>query len=453
MTRRISIVGLGKLGASMAAAIAGQGHEVWGVDVDPAAVDALKAGRAPVQETGLEDLIMANRARLHGTMSHEQAIRETELTFVVVPTPSDARGAFSLQYAAAAFTAIGLAIRAKAAPHSVVLTSTVLPGAMRYGLLPILERHAGRSAGPDLRVCYSPEFIALGTVIRDFLNPDFVLIGEFDRASGDHLEACYRDIIAQAPIQRMTFENAELAKIAVNAFVTSKITFANMLADLCARIPGGDVDVVSRAIGLDTRIGRKYLIGGLGFGGPCFPRDNTALSFIAETLGACSDLPVAVEQINRSSAERILTQLAPQLSRGGTVAVLGLAYKPLSNVIEESQAMVLVKAFLTRGIRVVAYDPLAGPAADRELGGRALIVDSARRCVRGASVVLIATPDPEFQSLTAGDFIVDGGRPLVVDFWRILGDRLANQPQIDYWPYGCGDSTAGASVLQQLWSS
>ncbi len=124
----------------------------------------------------------------------------------------------------------------------------------------------------DLRVCYSPEFIALGSVIRDFLNPDFLLIGEFDRASGDHLEACYRDIVGEPPVRRMSLENAELAKLAVNAFVTTKITFANMLADVCARIPDGDVDVVADAIGLDTRIGRKYLSGGLGFGGPCFPR-------------------------------------------------------------------------------------------------------------------------------------------------------------------------------------
>ena len=309
----------------------------------------------------------------------------------------------------------------------------MLPGATRYGLLPILERHAGRAAGADLRVCYSPEFIALGSVIRDFLNPDFLLIGEFDRASGDHLEACYRDIIGPTPVRRMTLENAELAKMAVNAFVTTKITFANMLADLCARIPNGDVDVVADAIGLDTRIGRKYLSGGLGFGGPCFPRDNAALGFVASALGACPDLPIAVDRINRSSAERILDLLTPRLMRTSTVGVLGLAYKPLSQVIEESQAMIVVRALLDRGIQVVAYDPLAGRAADLELGGRARVVDSVRACVCDADVVLIATPDPEFQSLTADDF-PNGSRVLVVDFWRILGDRLTNQPRIDYWP-------------------
>src|SRR5438876_5975551 len=150
MSRRISIVGLGKLGASMAAAIASKGHQVIGVDVNHRSVDALKNGRAPVQETGLQDLIEQHRERLRSTMSHEEAIHESELTFVVVPTPSDERGAFSLQYAAYAFREIGKALAKKRDWHTVVLTSTVLPGAMRHGLVPVPARHAGRTAGRDL---------------------------------------------------------------------------------------------------------------------------------------------------------------------------------------------------------------------------------------------------------------------------------------------------------------
>src|SRR5438876_2226006 len=150
MTRRISGVGLGKLGASMAAAIASRGHDVIGVDVNPRSVEALKAGRAPVQETGLQALVEESRHRLRATMSHEEAVRESELTFVIVPTPSDDRGAFSLQYAAFAFREIGKALAKKRDWHTVVLTSTVLPGAMRHGLVPVPARHAGRTAGRDL---------------------------------------------------------------------------------------------------------------------------------------------------------------------------------------------------------------------------------------------------------------------------------------------------------------
>src|SRR4051794_6601210 len=233
MSRHISIVGLGKLGASMAAAIASRGHEVIGVDITHRAVDAVNAGQAPVQETGLEELIAANRARLRATMSHEEAIHDSELTFVIVPTPSDERGAFSLQYALYAFREIGRALKAKKEWHTVVLTSTVLPGATRYGLVPALEHHSGKRAGDEIGVCYSPEFIALGSVVRDFLNPDFLLIGEIDARSGAHLETCYRDIVGpDVPVRRMTLENAELAKIALNSFLTTKITFANMLAEL-----------------------------------------------------------------------------------------------------------------------------------------------------------------------------------------------------------------------------
>jgi len=452
MKRRISIVGLGKLGSCMAAAIASKGHDVWAVDVNDRVVDALRRGDAPVQEPGLQELIASNRSRLHPTGSYDEAVVETDLTFVVVPTPSDERGAFSLVYAADAFRRIGAALAGKRDGHAVVLTSTVLPGATRFGLLPILEAQAGRSAGPTLRVCYSPEFIALGSVIRDFLHPDFLLIGEYDAAAGDELEACYRDIVGDAPVRRMTLENAEVAKLAVNAFVTTKITFANMLAELCARIPNGDVDVVSDALGLDSRIGRKYLTGGLGFGGPCFPRDNAALTFTADALGACADVSVAVARVNESSADRIVRHITPQLPAAGTIGILGLSYKPLSNVIEESQAIRIARALLDRSFRVVAYDPLAGAAAAAELGGRALIADSARACIRSADAVLIATPDPEFRTLTAEDFVAPDRQRLVIDFWRLLSGRLANRADVQYWPYGCGDAATGASILRDLWS-
>jgi len=435
----------------MAAAIASRGHDVIGVDVNHRAVDALNDGRAPVQETGLQELIDANRARLRATMSHDQAVLESELTFVIVPTPSDERGAFSLQYAAYAFREIGKALSKKNGHHTIVLTSTVLPGAMRHGLVPILEKHSGKRAGEEFGVCYSPEFIALGSVIRDFLNPDFLLVGEIDARSGDHLSACYSEIMPpDTPIKRMSLENAELAKISVNAYVTTKITFANMLAELCGAIPGGNVDVVADAIGMDSRIGRKYFTGGLGFGGPCFPRDTVAFTFIANAVGARPDLSIATDRLNRSLADRILQQLGSRLTRGVTVAMLGLAYKPHSHVIEESQAIKIAKTLLERGIRVLAYDPLAGQAANQELGGRALVMDNPCDCLRDADVALIATPDPEFKRLSARDFRQDGKTTLVVDFWRILSDQLSGVEGIEYLPYGFGLDASG-DALKELW--
>ena len=244
----ISVIGLGKLGASMAAGFASRGYKVVGVDINPKSVEALNQGLPPVQETGLAEMIHDHRDSIRGTLSTEEAVMESHISFVIIPTPSDARGAFSLTYAKSAFREIGRALRKKKDYHTVVLTSTVLPGATRLGLLPILEKESGKKCGPDFGLCYNPEFIALGSVIRDFLNPDFYLLGQFDERSGDALEAAHKQVsVNQAPVKRMSLENAELAKISVNSFVTMKISFANMLAEFCERMPGGDVDVVSDA--------------------------------------------------------------------------------------------------------------------------------------------------------------------------------------------------------------
>jgi UDPglucose 6-dehydrogenase len=450
---KYSVIGLGKLGASMAASIASRGHDVIGVDVNRRSVDLVNAGRAPVQETDLEQTLAANRERLRATLSHREAILDSDLTFVIVPTPSDARGAFSLQYARWAFREIGRALADKGAYHVVVMTSTVLPGSMRHGLLPVLEQASGKTAGRDFGLCYSPEFIALGSVIRNFLHPDFTLVGELDRRSGDALERAYAEIMPdQPPCQRMSIENAELAKVALNAYVTTKITFANMLADLCERIPGGDVDVVTNALGLDQRIGRKYLTGALGYGGPCFPRDNVALAFMARALGTRAPLSETTDQVNRALAERAVERVKAIIPRGATVAVLGLAYKPHSHVIEESQGIALARALLNAGARVVAYDPLAAGPANTELQGKVLILNSPAECLEQAEAVLITTPDPAFRALTAADFPVRTQPVTVVDFWRILARELAGQPHIRYIPIGRSvDDAANRATLEALW--
>lgn len=452
MTGAYSIVGLGKLGASMAAAIASRGISVVGVDINRQAVDAMNAGRAPVQETGLEELIAANRERLRATTSHRDAILNSDITFVIVPTPSDESGAFSLQYAAWAFGEIGAALAEKNGYHLVVLTSTVLPGATRHGLLPILEQRSRKTCGADFGLCFSPEFIALGSVIRDFLNPDFTLVGEFDERSGRTLEDAYAAIMPnRPPCQRMSLENAELTKISINTFVTTKITFANMLADLCERIPGGDVDVVSRALGLDARIGRKYLTGALGYGGPCFPRDNVALSYMARALGTRADLAETTDRVNRSLASTVLDRIGLSIGHGATVAVLGLAYKPFSHVIEESQGMYLARALSKHGARVIAHDPLAASMASQELKDQGLVLNALDDCLAQASTVIVTTPDPVYLGLTAKDFRAG---TMVVDCWRALAPALANAPNIRYVALGRSvDDAANAKRLAALWTA
>jgi UDPglucose 6-dehydrogenase len=452
MTRRVSVVGLGKLGASMAAATASRGHEVVGVDVDPRAVDCVREGRAPVDEAGLDELISVHRSRLRATTDFGDAIGHSDLTFVIVPTPSDARGAFSLKFVADAFREIGRALARKPGYHTVVLTSTVLPGASRFGLIPVLEQASGKRCGIDFGLCYSPEFVALGTVIRDFLHPDFLLIGQFDDRSGNALAEHYADIIAnEAPIARMSLENAELAKISLNAYVTMKITFANMLADICDRLPGGDVDAISAAIGLDTRIGRRYLTGGLGFGGPCFPRDNIALGFLAQALGVRAELPLTTHALNRAIATRVADIVASAATPGARVAVLGLSYKPGTHVTEESQAVDIVTLLVERGYLVSAFDPLAGGLVRAALGDRVQVADTLADCLRTADVVVVANPDPTFAALSAADFT--GGRNVVVvDLWRLLAKKLADAPGVRYVARGRGAEAIPEPQLAALWT-
>lgn len=452
MNRKISVIGLGKLGASMAAAFASRGFDVVGVDVNQKSVDLVNEGKAPVQETNLEETISANKERIRATMSHEDAILNSDISFVIVPTPSDENGSFSLQYAAWAFKEIGKALAKKTEYHNIVLTSTVLPGSTRQVLLPILEKESGKRAGNDFGLCYSPEFIALGSIIEDFLNPDFTLVGEFDERSGDNIEEIYKQVMHDAPCARMSLENAELCKISVNTFVTTKITFANMLAEICEKLPGGDVDVVTRALGMDSRIGGKYLKGSLGYGGPCFPRDNVALSYISRKLGVEPQIAETTDSMNRAMPEKIVDQLREMIRDGATVAVLGLAYKPFSHVTEESQGLFIAEALSKAGLRIVCYDPLSEEMSLGEIQRQVVVLNSVEECLQQAEAVLITTPDPEFKKLTASSFKNERAEVLVYDFWRILKDELTNKEGIKYIPVGCGTNDArNTEILKNLW--
>jgi UDPglucose 6-dehydrogenase len=417
----VSVVGLGKLGACMAAAMASRGVKTLGVDVNAEAVERVERKHAPVFEPGLAEMMANCNGLLSATTDVESAVRDTQITFVVVPTPSTEQGEFSLKYVHAAMEPIARAIHDKSSHHTIVLTSTVLPGSTEYFVKPLLERVAGKRCGSDFGLCYSPEFIALGSVLRDFLNPDLLLIGECDSHAGEQLAAFYREILRiDAPLARMAPVNAELAKIALNTFVTTKITFANLLAEICERLPGGDVDAVTHALGLDRRIGSKYLKGALGYGGPCFPRDNMALARLLEEMGVPADLPRAVDRMNRRQATRI-TSIIEQfnLRNSRRVAVLGLAYKPDTNVVEDSQGVAIARLLAQKGFEVSVFDPVAMEPAKRMLGEIVEYASSIADCTRGAGVVVLATDWTEFRSV-ASQLANSKPRPIILDGWRML---------------------------------
>jgi UDPglucose 6-dehydrogenase len=423
------------------------------VDVNQTSIDLVNQGHAPVQETDLEETIAANKQRIRASLSHEDAVLNSDISFVIVPTPSDERGAFSLQYAEWAFKEIGKALAKKNSYHNVVLTCTVLPGSTRQALLPILERESGKKAGTGFGLCYSPEFIALGSIIQDFLNPDFTLIGEFDERCGSQLEELYSKVMVNgSKSARMSLENAELAKISVNTFVTTKITFANMLAEICEKLPGGDVDVVTNALGMDSRIGRKYLTGAIGYGGPCFPRDNVALSFMARELGVEARLAEITDSMNRAIASNVAARLESSIRKGATIAVLGLSYKPYSHVTEESQGVYIATHLSKNGYRVVAYDPMSRNMPLDELRRNIVVLDSIEECLSQAEAVLITTPDPVFKGLTAANFKNELAEVLVVDFWRLLRTQLEEQPGIKYLAVGLSENdSSNSSRLRSIW--
>ena len=418
----LAVVGLGKLGSPLAAVLASKGHNVYGIDLNHYFVDALNEGRAPVVEPQLQELIDANRSRIRATTRFEEAIPHTDISFVIVPTPSMEDGAFTNRYVVAAVESIGKALRGVDRYHVVNITSTVMPGSTGGEIREALEAASGKKVGVDVGLTYNPEFIALGSVVRDLLYPDMLLIGESDPRAGDVLEAVYKKtVMSNPPVQRMNWVSAEITKIAVNTYVTTKISYANMLAELCDRLPGADVDVVSSALGKDSRIGSKYIKGALGYGGPCFPRDNRAFATLARRVGAPAHIAEATDAINNRQIARVADMVSRAAKKGAKAAVLGMSYKPNTPVVEQSQGVMIARELAERGFKVTVYDPVALSNAMAELQGFALRAADAQSAVEDADVVVIATPSAEYRDIPAAAFGREGGpRRLVIDCWRLL---------------------------------
>jgi len=421
---KVAVVGIGKLGAPLAAVLASKGNDVVGIDVNAEAVRRLSEGEAPVDEPGLQELIDASRDRLSGA-TDIAAAADADVTVLLVPTPSDERGAFTNAYLLTALEGLGQALERRDGYHVVVVASTVMPGSCEAEIRAALELASGRRVGETLGLCYSPEFIALGSVIRDMLEPDMVLIGESDPRAGDVLERLYGGVVEnEPPFRRMSLVNAELTKIAVNTYVTMKISYANALADMCERLPGADVETVTDALGLDSRIGRKYLRGAIAYGGPCFPRDNKAFAVLARDIGAEPLLAEATDSVNLAQTDRLARIVQSRLSPGKSVGILGLAYKPDTSVIDESPGVALARQLSEDGIsEVFVFDPAATDAAVRALGSTAHTTGSVGELLERSDVVVIATPWPEFAELPFDALEGKDEPTVVIDCWRLLSDE------------------------------
>lgn len=441
----ISVIGLGKLGLCTASCFAEKGHRVVGVDNNAGHIAELQAGKCPISESGLTELLDSAKANMVFTTDCARAIQETDVTLVIVPTPSNPDGAFSNAYLEAVLNELGPALKEKDAFHIVDIVSTVMPGTCDTVFRPLLEGLSGKTCGKDFGLVYNPEFIALGSVIRDFLHPDMVLIGASDVYSGNTVRDLYGSMVQSSPQYAvMNLINAEIAKLSLNCFVTMKISFANELAALCASTPGADVDTVTTALGSDSRIGPKYLKGGLGFGGPCFPRDNRAMQHYAETKDLTLRLSPAVTRVNGDVIDRLFATITGLVAQPGPVALLGLAYKPGTHIVEESPAVILAHRLAEAGYALRLHDPLAVKFPTQELAELGQLCESPYQAAQGARFVVLMTHWPEYAALDWTRLEQAAGpEPWLMDCWRIA--RGAFFHRFSYLALGLGTTDSGGA--------
>jgi GDP-mannose 6-dehydrogenase len=432
---RVSVFGLGYVGAVSCGCFANDGFEVIGVDVNPLKVGLMNEGRSPIVEERIGDLLATavRTGRLRATTDVEEAVLSSDVSVVSVGTPSSASGRISLDAVARVSEEIGHAIAKKRDRHLVVVRSTVLPGSIRGVVVPALERASGKRLGDDFGVCFNPEFLREGSSVEDHYNPPYTLIGAADPRDGEQAALLYAKV--PAPVYHVTFETAEMVKYACNAFHALKITFANeigMLAQACEV----DSHAVMGLVCADTKlnISPKYLMPGFAFGGSCLPKDVRALLYRAREADV--ELPMMQSMLtsNRHQIDRAISMVL-QLKRR-RIGILGISFKAGTDDLRESPLVVLTEALIGKGLDVRIYDSEVSLArlvgANKEYIEReiphiaSLLVDDLSAVVAHGEVLVIGNGSPAFRGLC------EHCRPgqVVVDLARIPG--LAECPQIEY---------------------
>jgi UDPglucose 6-dehydrogenase len=422
--RKIAVVGLGKLGAPLAALWAVAGWEVYGVEQNRARLEDLSQDK-PRWEPLLEAALRDGREQLHLTGDYHEAVANSSLACVVVPTPSDsANPRFSLDHVRAAVEQIVRAVTAARLPeYTIDIVSTLMPGDCENTIWPLIQRLAGRSKS-RIELVYSPTFIALGQIVQGLATPDFLLVGGPDAiANGRTAELHGSLTIGNVHVVSTSWINAEIAKLAINCLLGVKISWANLLATICERLPGADVDAVTRLAGLDTRIGPKCLAGGLGFGGPCLPRDIRALADLAERFAIDSALPDSIIAWNDHQPSRVVDLISTYLPVGKTVGFLGVTYREDAAVTEASQPLAIAQALSEMGHPVIVYEPFADALAS--VDGAFEVVATPTECVERADCVVLATRCNVCTQVRPASW--KKRTRLVVDCWRQLPATLVKK--------------------------
>jgi UDPglucose 6-dehydrogenase len=412
----IGVIGTGYVGLVTAAGFAELGNEVYCIDIDAAKIAGLREGRIPIFEPGLEALVARHRDHMHFSTDLAEALERARLLFVAVGTPPTYSGDADLSAVHAVVDAMPASDS-----HALVMKSTVPVGTGETIKRVFAEQHKG------FRYVSCPEFLKEGSAIKDFLEPDRVVVGDDGDWAGDAVVDLYAPL--DAPLVRTDIKSAEMVKLASNAFLATKISFINEIANVCEET-GADVVEVARGMGLDDRIGPKFLQAGIGFGGSCFPKDVTALKQLAGNSGYHFQLLNAVIEVNELQKRRVMGKLEKHLGTlvGKEIALLGLAFKPNTDDMREASSLVLSARLQAAGARVRAYDPVAEHEARKLIRGIEL-KGSAAEAVEGADAVVLVTEWPEFAELDLaalaagmrGRLLVDGRNFFDPDTARAAG--------------------------------
>ena len=358
-TTKPCVIGLGKLGLPLAAVFASSGLWTKGFDKNENLIKVLNDGNFQSPEPELELLLQTHSDKLIFTNQMKE-VSDCGIFFIIVPTPSKIDGSFDNSYLISAISELLSCWKNSVGEKTIVIVSTVMPGSCNQVFLPIIRSwEAAHGNKLSVALLYSPEFIALGTVIHNLRNPDMTLIGSDNSEATREFLMIMQNVTNGKPKNKvLTLTEAEIVKLMVNCFVTMKISFANFIGELTSLIPDTNKYRIAEALGIDTRIGAKYLRPGFGYAGPCFPRDNKALIALANELNLNPSLALATDEINDRQPEQVLSQIIRKYPGAKKIGILGISYKPDTLVVEESQTLKLATLIQSKGIEVSLYDPL-----------------------------------------------------------------------------------------------
>lgn len=418
----IGVIGVGWVGLVTATCFADLGHEIYCRDIDTAKIGLLERGEVPFHEPGLNELLKRNLDRIHFSTEMEDVLANTKLLFVCVDTPPTYSGDADLSRV----DAVVSELEAERG-HVLIMKSTVPVGTGRA-----VERRLAE-AGKQVAYISNPEFLKEGSAVKDFLNPDRVVIGS-DPGSEDGAADAVAKLYEQldCPIVRTDVASAEMIKLASNAFLATKISFINEIANVCEEV-GADVGEVANGMGLDERIGPKFLSAGIGYGGSCFPKDVSALKQLAGNSGYHFQLLHSVIEVNELQKRRVVRKLIKHLGTlvGKRIALLGLAFKPHTDDMREASSLVLAARLQGEGAHVCAYDPVAEDRAQELLAGTQ-ICDSVISAIEGADAAVIVTEWPEFGELPLDEISKKMKNPLIIDGRNMLDREAVREAGITY---------------------